>query len=280
MQRFFRTTLSAAIGVALSASAHAGTVYLNVTPDVGSTPTPAGVQTRYKISNTNWDMMLGNAAAVTPADINARDLGNNPALSGKQYNYTVVNLVGKGLYFKLTPLTGGGNTAVNSWGGITAGDIGSYNVWTNQTTLNGVAPQTTPYNSLHVYAQASSTGDQVDFANVTFNINTPGNAFIGSLPTSGQAKFGVQPVTDSYLAYFNDDGSVGDLSNVNWAFSADVTVTRGAASASGESAKFELTGKTLSYSAPTAVPETTTWVMGFLALGAAVVLLRTRQKTA
>lgn len=226
--------------------------------------------------------MLGNGVVVDTSNITSRDLGNN-SLSGKQYNYTVVNLVGKGLYYKLTPLTGGGNTVVSSWGNISALDIaGGFTPgqWTNVATLGGVAPQTTPYNALHLYAQASSSGDQVDYSNVSFNINTPGITTTGTLPTSGQAKFGVQTVSDSYIAYFNDDNSAGDLASVGWSFSADVTVTRGAASGSGESAKFEFTGKTMTYTPPAsptaAVPETSTWVMGLLALGTAIVVMRRR----
>jgi len=58
-----------------------------------------------------------------------------------------------------------------------------------------------------------------------------------------------------------------------------VTITSGAGNTNPkEGAKFELTGKTLDFTPPAdsvaAVPETSTWVMGFLAIGAVVFLMR------
>jgi hypothetical protein len=263
-------------------SVRAGQVYFDVDSGDVTNANPAGVQTRYKVSSTNWDAMIGNGVQpiVTPS-INAKDLGNNPALSGTPFTYEVTNLAGQGVYLSLTNLNTN-YTTVLSYGNFATSPVAS-NFWQNATSLNGVAPQTVPYNALHLYAQASSTGDQVSYTNATFTINTPGITLNGLLPASGSAQYGGNTSTDSYIAYFNDDGTKGDLSNIGWTFKSDMTVSRGTPSGSGESAKFEFTGKTLDYSPPAggvaAVPETSTWVMGFLALGTVVFLVRRNAKS-
>ncbi|MEI6490971.1 MAG: hypothetical protein WCO94_00360 [Verrucomicrobiota bacterium] len=271
------------LGIALIAfaisngSARAGQVYLGVDSGDVTNANPAGVQTRYKISSTNWDAMIGNAVQpIVPASINAKDLGNNSALSGTPFSYEVTNLVGQGLYLSLKNLNTN-YTTVLSYGNFASSPVAS-NFWQNATSLNGVFPQTTPYNALHLYAQASTVGDQVVYANASFTINTPGITLNGLLPASGSAQYGVNTTTQSYIAYFNDNGTKGDLSSIGWTFKSNVTVSRTTASGSGESAKFEFTGKTLDYTPPgggvAAVPETSTWIMGFLALGAVVFMVR------
>lgn len=266
-------------------SGQAGQVYLDVAASDVTNADPAGVQTRYKISSTNWDAMIGNAVQpIVPASINSNpggNLGNNANLSGTTFSYEVTNLVGQGLYLSLKDLNTN-YTTVLSYGDFASSPVAS-NVWQNATSLNGVSPQTTPYNALHLYAQASTVGDQVVYANASFTINTPGITLNGLLPASGSAQYGVNTTTQSYIAYFNDNGTKGDLSNIGWTFKSDVTVTRTTVSGSAESAKFEFTGKTLDYTSPgggvTAVPETSTWIMGFLALGAVVFMVRRNAKS-
>ena len=263
-------------------SARAGQVYLGVDSGDVTNAAPAGVQTRYKISSNNWDAMIGNAVQpiVTPS-INAKDLGNNSNLSGTTFSYEVTNLVGQGLYLSLKNLNTN-STTVLSYGNFASSPVAS-NVWQNAASLNGVSPQTTPYNALHLYAQASTVGDQVVYANASFTINTPGITLNGLLPASGSAQYGVNTFTDSYIAYFNDNGTKGDFSNIGWTFKSDVTVSRTTVSGSAESAKFEFTGKTLDYTPAgvgvAAVPETSTWIMGFLALGAVVFMVRRNAKS-
>lgn len=263
-------------------SGRAGQVYLDVAAADVTNANPAGVQTRYKISSTNWDAMIGNGVQpIIPASINAKDLGNNSNLSGTTFSYEVTNLVGQGLYLSLKNLNTN-YTTVLSYGNFASSPVAS-NVWQNATSLNGVFPQTSAYNALHLYAQASTVGDQVAYANASFTINTPGITLNGLLPASGSAQYGVNTTTESYIAYFNDDGTKGDLSNIGWTFKSDVTVTRTTVSGSAESAKFEFTGKTLDYTPPgggvAAVPETSTWTMGFLALGAVVFMVRRKGKS-
>ena len=260
----------------------AGQVYLDVAAADVANANPAGVQTRYKISSTNWDAMIGNGVQpIVPASINAKDLGNNSNLSGTPFSYEVTNLVGQGLYLSLKNLNTN-YTTVLSYGNFASSPVAS-NFWQNASGLNGVSPQTTPYNALHLYAQASTVGDQVVYANASFTINTPGITLNGLLPASGSAQYGVNTTTQGYIAYFNDNGTKGDLSNIGWTFKSDVTVTRTTVSGSAESAKFEFTGKTLDYTPPgggvTAVPETSTWIMGFLALGAVVFMVRRNAKS-
>jgi len=268
---------TALVAFALSnVSAQAGQVYLGVDSGDVTNANPAGVQTRYKISSTNWDAMMGNGVQpIISASINAKDLGNNSNLSGTPFSYEVTNLVGQGLYLSLKNLNTN-STTVLSYGNFASSPV-TANVWQNAASLNGVLPQTTAYNALHLYAQASTPGDHVSYANASFTINTPGITLSGLLPASGSAQYGVNTTTDSYIAYFNDDGTNGDLSNIGWTFKSDVTVSRTTVSGSAESAKFEFTGKTLTTPPGgdvVAVPETSTWVMSFLALGAVVFMVR------
>lgn len=274
-----RLQLLTAALVALSISRgnlHAGQIYLGLGASDVANANPAGVQTRYKISAVNWDATIGNAVQpIIPASINAINLGTNANLSGTTFTYEVGNIVGQGVYLSLKNLNTN-NTSVLSWGNFNASPVAA-NTWQNAGNLNGVFPQTTPYNALHLFAQASTLGDGVTFSNANFTINTPGITLNGLLPASGSAQFGLNTTYDSYIAYFNDNGTQGDLSTVGWTFTSNVTVSRTTASNSGESAKFEFTGKTLDYtppSSPAAVPETSTWIMGFLALAAVVILVR------
>jgi hypothetical protein len=194
----------------------------------------------------------------------------------------VVNLVGQGLYFTLdkTPLTAPVDVALG-YGTFAPGSIPAAGNSFTAATLTGaggaaVTPQTTPYNALHLYSQATALGSAVSFANVSFTVSDPAIVLDGTFPVSGTAT-NATPVVDSYLAYFNDNGTKGDLSSVGWTFSADVTIT---GNNSKEGAKFELTGKTLDYTPPSAsvaaVPETGTWVMGLLALAAVILVARRR----
>lgn len=275
--------ISAAVLVMSGVNAQAGKIYLGVNATDVANAAAAGVQTRLKIDNTNWDAMLGNGyQPISTGTFVQRDIGNTGSISGQTFRYEVVNLVGKGLYFTLdkTPLTAPVDFALG-YGTFAPGSIPSSGNSVTAATLTGaggaaVAPQTTPYNALHLYSQATSSGSTVNFANVSFTVSDPAIVLDGAFPVSGTATNAI-PVVDSYLAYFNDDGTKGDLSSVGWTFSADVTIT---GNNSKEGAKFELTGKTLDYTPPSAsvaaVPETSTWVMGFLALAAVVLVVRSR----
>jgi len=259
-----------------------GRVYLGIGSQDVSNASPSGVQTRYKIDNTNWDAMLGSGASVAPGYFVSRDSGNIGSLSGQTFHYQVMNLVGEGLYFTLNnPGTAGLDYAM-SYGSFNPGSVPSANSSVNSATLLGVGgvattPQTTPYNGLHLYSQATASGSSVAFSNVSFTLADSSIQVTGAFPTSGLANNGT-PVVDSYLAYFNNDGTKGDLSSIGWTFDADVTITGAPGSNPKEGAKFEFTGKSMNYTQPgeslTAVPETSTWVMGFFALGVVALLAR------
>ena len=229
--------------------------------------------------------MLGSGASVANGYMVTRDAGNQGSLSGKTFNYTVTNTVGQGVSFVLNNPTTSGNDFSLYFG---TGTAPQGNSAVSASTLLGpggasVAVQTTPYNGLHLFSQATTSGATVSFANISFSVSTPGITLNGAFPTSGTAN-NANSVVDSYLAYFNDNGTKGDLSSVGWTFSADVTITSPSGSNPKEGAKFEFTGKTLDYTAPSssvaAVPETGTWVMGLLALGAVVLLVRRNAKSA
>jgi len=211
----------AAVALAISnTGAQAGKVYLGVGASDVTNANPAGVQTRLKIDNTNWDAMLGNGdQPVRTGSFLQADLGSNSNLSGTTYRYNVVNLVGQGLTFTLdrTPLTPRVDFSL-AYGTFTSGIVVTPTRSVSAATLLGagnvqIAPQTSPYNAIHLFSQATATGSTVRFENVTFGVTDPTIELVGSLPTSGLAD-NATPFVDSYLAYFNDNGTKGDLSTV------------------------------------------------------------------
>lgn len=263
--RFFvRIALSAVLLV--PASAFAGKVYVGVAPSEVSSANLAGFQTRYKIDLTNWDAMIGNGTPVSPTSIQSTNLSNTlGTLSGAQYTYRVVNTPGSSLTFSLLHPSGAPSASFS---------------WTTTTPLGGVGVQSVSYNALHPYAQATFAGSSVAFQNASFTLSNPVIQTLGTLPTSGLAN-NAAPINDSYIVYVNDDGSKGDLGSIGWTFEAQVTIT--SSGNSREGAKFELSGKTLDFTPPSspvvAVPETSTWVMGIMALGAALVVVRKSRRT-
>ena len=61
-------TICALLGIA-ALNLGASTITLDLPASNLVSATPAGLQTRYKVDNTNWDMMLGNAVSVSPSTI-------------------------------------------------------------------------------------------------------------------------------------------------------------------------------------------------------------------
>jgi len=266
----------------------AGIVHLGVDSSQVSSVSPAGFQTRFKLDNTNWDAMLGNAVQpITSSSILSANLGNTAALSGATHSFRVTNVPGQGIAFQLNPLSNISNVTTLAWGNFSApfpgGSVSAPTLYSSEAGAQ-IAPQTSPYNSIHLFAMANALGDQVSFSGAQFTSWLPSGPITnaGTLPTSGAAVNGVSNVFDSYIVYTNDDGTPGDLSSVSWTFFADVTITRTQTGGS-EAAKFEFTGKNVTFGTappsgetPASVPETSTWLMGVLALGAVLHLMRRR----
>jgi hypothetical protein len=241
----------------------AGTVYLGVSPSQVSNVSAAGFGAGYSISNGNSDITL--RPAVPTLDYRHADLGNVAQLSGRSIHLTLKNVVSNGfdtgLFFEAAASPNGQKTL--TW----------------RAAISGILPQAVPYSAIDLYSVATFLGSAVQFSSPKFTLAYPTIALNGSLPPSGLVNHG-SPTSDSYIVFLNDDGSKGNLASVGWSFSADVTIT--ASGTTGDVTKFELSGKTLNYTpssvATAAVPETSTWVMGFLALGAVVFLVSRRTK--
>lgn len=263
--KFLGLLVTTALSVLVSSNASfAGKVYIGVSSADVSDASPSGFQSRYKIDLTNWDQLLGNGISVSGANIKTANVSNTlSVLSGTTFTYTVTNTVGSGITFSLT--TPSSSYALN---------------WSSSESLGGVTAQSVAYNAIHPYAQATFAGSSVQFSNSSFTLADPSIQTFGTLPTSGLAN-NSNPVIDSYIVYVNDDGTKGNLASIGWTFTSSVTIN--APGNSKEGAKFELTGKTLNYSAPSpvvAVPETSTWVMGILAIGAIAIGGLRRRKQA
>lgn len=245
-----------------STVAFASTIQLNVASAQISNAQAAGFQTRYKLDNTNWDMMLGNGQAVSAANITTANLGNVPSLSGDNWLYEVSNVAGQGMYFKMTDVTSQASRLL-AWGSFQPNVLPTATTSSTVATLNSVAPSPF-YNALHLLASSTVPGS-ASFSNASFTVSTAGINVNGIFPSSGNAS-NPSPSTkqDVYIAYTDGAGNALDLGTVNWAFSTNVQLTR--TSGSSEGVKLEWTGKTLDY-AP--VPEPATMGM----TGAAILIV-------
>ncbi len=252
----------------VSTLASASTITIDADPTRISNVASAGFQTRYKIDQGNWDMMLGNGEQpVNSNSILTRQLGNLNQLNSTTWLYEVENLPGQGMYFKLT------NTATQSshllaWGSFQPNVLPSAGSSTVVATLDSVTP--TPfYSALQLIAVATAQGS-VSYSNASFTVKTAGINTVGTMPSSGSAvNSGTNALDQVYIAYTDDNGQALDLGDVAWAFSSNVTISR-TPSGGSEALKFELNGSTLDYASEVPEPATLMMTGAMLSIGALV----------
>jgi len=276
-----KTTLLRAPLLALLASAvaiapaYAGKVYFNLSDadlnNVSGAGTSASASLFVPPGNSLGFGSLIQRAHNTPT-IGAIFAAPGPSLNNHPFRFELTNLAGQGISLHLTSLS---NPAL-----------------LNYQSSNVYDPE--PYNGLVLELSTQNDGATVSFENAEFTFTDPTIQTFGTLASVGSLANGeghfsnvlgyyTQSVESSYLVYFNDDGTQGDLSAIGWTFAADVTLnlpTNPAAYSGAGIGLFGVNGDLSpssgsgSSSPVAAVPETSTWVMGFLALGATVFLAR------
>jgi hypothetical protein len=262
--------------IGLTVQAFAGTIYLNVTPNASPVPAPIGVQTRYKIDTTNWDMMLGTGEQpITNHTTMTVNMSNSLSFfDNKTFHYKVVNIAGEGVYFQLDDPNTAGVDFQRAWGTFSALPAANNSATSatlrNKANTADVTPASFDYNGLHLLAlaNASTFTNEVLFSNAVFT--APGQTLVGTLPSSGSAKSTGPNTNEAYLAYFTSGNTPGNLASIDWTFEADV-ILKASGGNPKEGLKFEFTGKTFDF---TPIPEPASILSALTGLGLAGLLAR------
>jgi hypothetical protein len=196
----------------------------------------------------------------SPPAVNEYHYTSPSTIDGQKFRFQLTNVVGEGVSFALSPL----------------GTPSPFSFTTFQIPASFGA-----YNALDI-STSSGLEKAISWDNFSFatSPSLPVNGAFSPMTLSSQSG-SFQP-NYRYLTFANDDGTPGDLSSIGWSFGADVTLL----ASPGGWAYLNVYGVSGNYTSPSgsgspaAVPETSTWVMGFLALGASVVLIRRQTRSA
>lgn len=167
-------------------------------------------EARYRLSQTNWDQMLGNGAVpITSADIATSGLGNAASLNGVEWDFAIAYENGdsgdEGFTFVMNEV-GGGRSGILSY------DV--------TDPLNGLTP-TGAFNGIKIEIRAGALRDTSDSYTETASIALTGLVFDIPLPSSG--------ALEDPMSAFTPPGSSGaretwiiadtDLSAFDWTLS-------------------------------------------------------------
>jgi hypothetical protein len=197
------------LGIAGGATAPVSAdVYINqTTTSFRNTPNAIAFGSRYRLSQTNWDMMLGTSLNTTnPATFLQADFGNVSALTGDIMDFTLEHTTG-GFIWVL-----GGQT--QSWGTFSPTPAGQ-----NAATLNGVAPGAS-FNTLKIEARGLNSGSNIgtmEFWDLSFTGTGLGTQ-VGSFDA------GTATSTTSSPAYFGQTSPTGTYTQ--WLWSTDNLATK------------------------------------------------------
>jgi hypothetical protein len=233
----------------------AGVIYLDVPGSQLTNLTPI-VTARDKISSTNSDQILFKQPTPTSSSPQANLVsvaGNSSFIGSDTYDFTLRHTAPTG------SLGSKYDFSLNH-GQVTGVVTLTSSASTDSTKSEIFGANELKYNILHVYAQASTTGSQATFSNMSFTAGS-GLSTSGVLQTSGIAKAGVG--TQSYDQWLAAPTGV-NLDLFDWTFKANVTLSiNGTNPSSGEGIKFEFTGKQGNF---TPVPEPSTFALAVFAI--------------
>jgi len=264
--------------------AQAGKIYFNIDQSDLHNLSGAGTGTAAQLfvppgGSLGFGSFMERAHGIpTIADLFSTD---GSPLNSQPFKFELSNQIGQGLSLRLTSIS---NPALLNY-------------------QSSVVFNSEPYNLLDFHSVTRNPGATVSFTNTSFTLSDNTIQIFGSPAAGGFLADGggiFHPFDGYYsqsvefsdtLAYFNDDGTHGDLSTVNWTYSADVTLTIPSNPAAYSTAEFGVFGGSGDYTPSSgsgsassgsvaAVPETSTWVMGFLALGAVTLLIRKNKMAA
>ncbi len=170
-------------------------------------------EARYKLDQTNWDMMLSNGAEpITSADITTKNIGNATQLNNVTWDFSISYESGndgvQGFTYTLTDVAYGGSTT----------ETLTFDV---NSPLNGLIP-TGSFNAIQIQARAGAlrnslpgTSAYLDISNLTFTSGLPSS---GSLADPLSA-FTPPTSADNNITWITSDMNLGD---VDWNISGTV----------------------------------------------------------
>jgi len=200
--------------VAGSGAVHAAVVVLNAD---GSqfTPTAVAMDSRYRISQTNWDQMIATSTVISGSTIvQQKFLGDAATLNNRAWDFSVNYVAGSGYSFTLTDTTV--PPLISSPSTVS---------WTAPFGSPSISP-TRSYNAIELFAQAQNnlqtgvTGLSISLNNLVFS-GGPGLSTSGALVS----------MSDTHLLSPGPGGADyaqqwlvadGDLSLFNWAITGQV----------------------------------------------------------
>jgi len=242
---------------ALFTQAQAGIVRLGVpTGDISGPVNTSGYLVQFSMNSNPGTFAIANDSDT----YDSNTLAENTTVSGQTFRLELTNIANVGTSVSLLSLNTPSPFSLLSTSPLTSG---------------------LPFNGLSFLATAGGSEFQLDYSNISFTTPDPQVTVSGSISSAslgGTPWPGLQSA-QSFLGYTSDDGSAGDLSAISWTFAADVTLTHTPGSGPPEpgNAAIIVNPATFNHTAPNpvaAVPETGTWVMGFLALAASLFLAR------
>lgn len=172
-------------------------VYLNASQlDFIKTPDSITMNSRYRLSQTNWDQMIAYSDVIsTTTIVQSNNMGNQPALNHDIWDMTLAYVAGSGFNFTLSMVGGP-----------------SWNV-AYTAPKNGFSPNR-PYNVVELYLKSRAGTGWNTYGNVT-------DLAIAGQPTSGALvdMIGVTPPNDDDKQYLY---STSDLSGTSWTLTGKV----------------------------------------------------------
>lgn len=167
---------------------------------------------RYRINQTNWDLAMTRAAINSSADVLGVNLGNESALSGDRFRFTLENRVAQGLIWTLDQ----NSDAAGPVGGTIA--WGTFNpavpAGLAATEINGLPPAF-DFNLINLELRARAPGSSMALEDLAFT--APGAQINGAL--SDVTVSGISQPANEFVGAIRTDTSFADF---NWAFTGYV----------------------------------------------------------
>ncbi|MDX2114171.1 MAG: hypothetical protein SFZ24_00940 [Planctomycetota bacterium] len=237
----FSVSMLALAAASVAAPASAGFVYIN-SPLVQGLDAPGSTvaQAKYRLSHTNFDISLDRGAGTNPGQFVSANLGNNNAISGRVFQFTLEHTAGKGFSFSLGAPGSPFSTPV-AWGSFGKGAGVA-------EELGGVAPGAS-FNSLVLEARASRSNSSMQFSDLEFlskGLTIADGSFESGLvgpSTSGKG--------DAPGLWTQELFADTDLSKVNWSLTGLLRGERDAGAGGDETVKFTVGARQSAASVPT-----------------------------
>jgi hypothetical protein len=194
--------LSVVAVAALAGQAMAGTAFLNVNPNQLTNATSSVMNSRYRISNTNWDQMIASSSNITPSTIvQQANIGNHNALNGVLWDFAVSFNPASGYTFSLSRPN---QTSTVSW--------------TAPHTTNGNASPTQAFNTIRMTVDAGSLPNNVS----AMSLQVSNLGFVGAGLTNSGTLNNMLDQTPPTQAAVSQLIHAPGLSNTTWSLTGKV----------------------------------------------------------